>query len=290
MHDYRDAGGRARIAGASLEVSNAWSSYRGDRAPGAGASSDAWSRCRSRASPGSTDLQEEGERLMSEKPYLVRNWKRVCSGMGRRVCCLPVVPARMILTKWRTPPWSRTAMAAEITTSRPIPIMADWDFSTPGTLSPRMTCTVIQAPESVTTGGRVVTVIQIADIPATVIRVTALVCYGSDGPVTRSYSLPAHAGAPNSVVAADRAYIRQLEERIRKLENANKQSLPAYGERLNGSSWPSSNAAQSVYKTPAAGQFGQPTYPAAASSRGSHSEYPVFQPSYGGPPMYRFRQ
>jgi hypothetical protein len=118
--------------------------------------------------------------------------------------------------------------------------------------------------------------------------------YGSGsgyGPVTRSYSLPAHTGTPNSVVAADRAYIRQLEERIRKLENAvNKQSLPAYGERLNSSAWPSSNAAQPLYKAPAAGQFGQPTYPLAESSRGSHSEYPVFQPSYGGTPMYRFRQ
>jgi len=111
------------------------------------------------------------------------------------------------------------------------------------------------------------------------------------GPVTRSYSLPAYTGTPNSAVAADRAYIRQLEERIRKLENAvNKQSLPAYGERLNSSAWPSSNAAQPLYKAPAAGQFGQPTYPPAESSRGSHSEYPVFQPSYGGTPMYRFRQ
>ena len=118
--------------------------------------------------------------------------------------------------------------------------------------------------------------------------------YGSGsgyGPVTRSYSLPAYTGTPNSVVAADRAYIRQLEERIRKLENAaNKQSLPAYGERLNSPAWPSSNAAQPVYKTPAAGQFGQPAYPPAASSRGTHSEYPVFQPSYDGPPTYRFRQ
>jgi len=111
------------------------------------------------------------------------------------------------------------------------------------------------------------------------------------GPVTRSYSLPPYTGTANSVVAADRVYIRQLEERIRKLEKAvNKQSLPAYGERLNSSAWPSSNAAQPLYKAPATGQFGQPTYPPAESSRGSHSEYPVFQPSYGGTPMYRFGQ
>jgi hypothetical protein len=115
--------------------------------------------------------------------------------------------------------------------------------------------------------------------------------YGSGyGPISRSYSLPACTGTSNAAVEADRAYIRQLEERIRKLENANKQSLPAYGERLNSPSWPSSNASQPVYKTPGAGQFGQPTYPPAESSRGSHSEYPVFQPSYGGTPMYRFRQ
>jgi hypothetical protein len=110
------------------------------------------------------------------------------------------------------------------------------------------------------------------------------------GPVTRSYSLPPSAGVPNSSAAADRAYIRQLEERIRKLENANKQSLPAYGERLNGSGWPSFNAGQPAYQAPATGQFGQPNYPATGPSRGSHSEYPTFQPSYGGPPTYQFRQ
>ena len=117
--------------------------------------------------------------------------------------------------------------------------------------------------------------------------------YGSGygyGPVTRSYSLPGYNGAPNPAAAADRAYIRQLEERIRKLENANKKSLSAYGERLNSSAWPSFNAAQPAYEAPSAGQFGQPIYPGGASSRGSHSEYPVFQPSYGGPPIYKFRQ
>jgi hypothetical protein len=115
--------------------------------------------------------------------------------------------------------------------------------------------------------------------------------YGSGyGPITQSYSLPAYSGTPNAAAAADRAYIRQLEERIRKLENANKQSLPPYGERSNSPSWSSSSAAQPMSKVPAASQFGQPTYPPAASSRGSHSEYPVFQPSYGGTPMYRFRQ
>ncbi len=114
--------------------------------------------------------------------------------------------------------------------------------------------------------------------------------YGGYGPVTRSYYSPAYAGAPDSAAAADRAYIRQLEERIRKLENANKQSLPAYGEQLSSPALPAFNAAQPVYEAPAAGQFGQPNYPGKASPRGSHSEYPTYQPSYQVPPTYQFRQ
>jgi hypothetical protein len=115
--------------------------------------------------------------------------------------------------------------------------------------------------------------------------------YGSDyGPITRSYSLPSYADVPNSSAAADRAYIKQLEERIRKLENANKQSMPAYVERSNNPAMSSFSADQPAFVAPAAGQFGQPTYPGTGSSRGSHSEYPTFQPSFGGPPTYRFRQ
>jgi hypothetical protein len=115
--------------------------------------------------------------------------------------------------------------------------------------------------------------------------------YGSGyGPITRSYSSPPYAGAPNSTAAADRAYIRQLEERIRKLENANKQSLPAFGEQLSSPALPAFNAAPPVYEAPAAGQFGQPNYPGKSSPRGSHSEYPTYQPSYQVPPTYQFRQ
>ena len=110
------------------------------------------------------------------------------------------------------------------------------------------------------------------------------------GPITRSYSLPAYGGEPHTSAAADRAYIRQLEERIRKLENASKQSLPAYGERPNSPAMSSFSAPQPAYEAPAAGQFGQPGYPGTASPRGGYSEYPTFQPSYGGPPTYRFRQ
>jgi hypothetical protein len=115
--------------------------------------------------------------------------------------------------------------------------------------------------------------------------------YGSSyGPITRSYSSPAYTGAADSTAAADRAYIRQLEERIRKLENANKQSLPFYGQRSNNPAMSSFSAGQPAYEAPAAGQFGQSTYPATGSPAGSSSEYPTYQPSYGSPPMYRFRQ
>jgi len=111
------------------------------------------------------------------------------------------------------------------------------------------------------------------------------------GPITRSYSLPSNGGTPNSTAASNRAYIRQLEERIRKLEMANQQQpMPAYGERMNTPAWPSVSPAQPAYEAPAAGQFGQqPAYPGAGTVRGGHSEYPTFQPSYGVPPTYQFR-
>lgn len=115
--------------------------------------------------------------------------------------------------------------------------------------------------------------------------------YGGYGPVTRGYSSPSYDTAPNPA-AANRAYIRQLEERIRKLELANKQrQLPPYGERPNPQSWPSFTPAQPGHAPPAAGQFGQqPAYPTGGSADyGGHSEYPTFQPSYGVPPTYQFR-
>ncbi len=92
-----------------------------------------------------------------------------------RVYYLPVAQAHIILTIWRIPTWGWTAMAAEITTALPILVMAVWDFSTPDMRSPRMTCMVIRAPESVTSGEQAVTVIPITGIQDTVILVTVLV-------------------------------------------------------------------------------------------------------------------
>lgn len=112
------------------------------------------------------------------------------------------------------------------------------------------------------------------------------------GPGTRSASsYPPYGGTPNSGVAADRAYIRQLEERVRKLELANKQrQLPPYVGSPNTPSWPSLNPGQPGYEPPAAGQFGQqPAYSGSRSGYGGQSDYPTFQPSYGGPPTYQFR-
>jgi hypothetical protein len=117
--------------------------------------------------------------------------------------------------------------------------------------------------------------------------------YGSNpgngyGPITRGYSSPPYGGAPNSGSASDRVYIRKLEERIRKLELANKQQqLPPYGTPPTTPSWSSFNPA---YEPPAAGQFGQPPpYSGGGSGYGDQSEYPTFKPSYGGPPTYQFR-
>lgn len=113
------------------------------------------------------------------------------------------------------------------------------------------------------------------------------------GSATRSYAFPPSysGGVPNSSAAADRAYIRQLEERIRKLELANQQQqLPPYGVRPNVQSWTSFSPNQPGYEPPAAGQFGQrPARSGGGAGYGSHPDYPIFQPSYGGPPTYQFR-
>jgi hypothetical protein len=113
------------------------------------------------------------------------------------------------------------------------------------------------------------------------------------GSATRSPAFPPSygGGAPSSGVASDRAYIRQLEERIRKLELANKQQqLPPYGVRPNPQAWPSFSPTQPGYEPKAAGQFGQrPAHSGGGAGYGNHSDYPIFQPSYGGPPTYQFR-
>jgi hypothetical protein len=114
--------------------------------------------------------------------------------------------------------------------------------------------------------------------------------YPGYGSVTRRYYSPAYAGAPDATAAADRRYIRRLEERIRKLENANQQSQPAFGERLTSPVSPSFNAVLPAYEAPAAGQPGKSSYPGTGSPQGGYSEYPTFQPSYGGQPTYRFGQ
>ena len=105
----------------------------------------------------------------------------------------------------------------------------------------------------------------------------------------RGYYAP-RSGAPDSAPAADRNYIRRLEERIRKLENANKQSLPAYGVRYDNSPLPPYNGGHPGYEAPAAGYFGQPEIKGANPQGGNHTDYPTYQPTYGGQPTYQFRQ
>jgi hypothetical protein len=105
----------------------------------------------------------------------------------------------------------------------------------------------------------------------------------------RGYYTPS-SGAPESAPAADRGYIRRLEERIRKLENANKQSLPPYGERYGTSALPPYHGEQPGNEAPAASYFGQPQFKGAGSQGDSHTDYPTYQPTYAGQPTYQFRQ
>jgi hypothetical protein len=228
---------------------------------------------------------------MTEKPYSVRNWKRVCSGMAAGLLLAGSAGA------YDFDDMAEPSVVQEGYGGGDYYLAPDPDYGGLGLLDPGYAFSAYDVYGYPGSGVRDYGGVGGYGYPGRGFSSYGYPGYGTGhgygsgyGPVTRSYSLPAYTGTPNDVVAADRAYIRQLEERIRKLENANKQSLPAYAERLNSPAWPSSNAAQPVYKAPAAGQVGQPAYPPAASSRGSHSEYPVFKPSYGGAPTYRFRQ
>jgi hypothetical protein len=213
---------------------------------------------------------------MPEEPYTSRNWKRVCSAMMAAGLLLAGAAGAYDVDDMADPSaWQyRYGGAASYPANDP-------DYGGLRLLDP----------------GYAFSVYDVYGYPGSGVRDYGgaggygYPAHGSGyGPIARSYSLPAYGDALNSAAAAERVYIRQLEERIRKLEAANKQSLPAYGERSNSPVMSSFSTAQPAYVAPAASQFGQPNYPGTASPHGGYSEYPTFQPSYGGPPMYRFRQ
>ena len=115
---------------------------------------------------------------------------------------------------------------------------------------------------------------------------------GNGRGVRGSYA-PPYDGS-GSVPAANLEYIRQLEERVRKLEKANEQtneqSLPPYNGNYSQPAFPSYPGNQSVFEAPGAGYPGQPGHRSSGSRTGSKGEYPTYQPRYGGPPTYQFRQ
>lgn len=101
-------------------------------------------------------------------------------------------------------------------------------------------------------------------------------------------------GDSGSVPAANLEYIRQLEERVRKLEKANEQTneqtLPPYKGKYSQPVFPPYPGNQSAYEAPGAGYPGQPGHRSPGSRAGGNGEYPIYQPRYGGPPTYQFRQ
>jgi hypothetical protein len=112
--------------------------------------------------------------------------------------------------------------------------------------------------------------------------------YGYGPGAYDDYMPPSSASADSR--ALDQRYIRQLEERIRKLEKASQGSLPSYSER--SSQWAVSPypGKQPSFEAPGAGYAGQSGNPWSGAWQDSQGEYPTYQPSYGGPPAYRFRQ
>jgi hypothetical protein len=224
---------------------------------------------------------------MMEKPYTARNWKRVCSGMAAVAMLLAGTAGAYDVDEMADPSaWPDGYGGGDYYRS------ADPEYGGLGLLDPGYAFSAYDVYGFPGSGVRDFGGAGGYGYPGHGVSGYGYPGYGYGsgyGPITRSYSLPPYASVPNSA-AAERAYIRQMEQRIRKLENANKQSLPAYGDRLNNPAMTSFSTGQPAYEAPAAGQYGQPNYPATGSPRGNHPEYPTFQPSYGGQPTYRFRQ
>ena len=115
--------------------------------------------------------------------------------------------------------------------------------------------------------------------------------YPGYGYGTGAYDYPAGPyGESASARDADRRYIRQLEERIRKLEKASREPQPFYGGRSGQWVFSPSTGKQPAYQAPAAGYSGQSGNPWLDSLRKSQGEYPTYQPNYGASPAYRFGQ
>jgi hypothetical protein len=233
-----------------------------------------------------TGSQEGGERLMLEKPVTARNWKQVFSGMVAAGLLLAGTAAAYDVNDMADPSaWQEGYGGGDSYPAN------DPDYGGLQLLDPGYAFSAYDVYGYPGSGVRDYGGAGGYGYPGQGFSGYGYPGLGSGyGPITRSYSSPPYSGAPNSTVASDRAYMRQLEERIQKLEDANKQSLPAYGGRSNNPAMSSFSTGQPVYEAPAAGQFGRPNYPGAGSPRGSYSEYPTFQPSYGGPPTYQFRQ
>ena len=233
-----------------------------------------------------TGSQEGDERLMLEKPFAARNWKQVLSGIIAAGLLLSGTAAAHDVSDMADPSAWQEGYGSE--DSYPA---NDPDYGGLRLLDPGYAFSAYDVYGYPGSGMRDYGGAGGYGYPVQGYSDYGYPGYGSlYGPITRGYTSPSYSGAPNSSAAADRAYIRQLEERIRKLEEANKQSLPAYDERPKNPAMSSFSTGQPVYQAPAAGQFGRPNYPGAGSPRGSYSEYPTFQPSYGAPPTYQFRQ
>jgi hypothetical protein len=101
-------------------------------------------------------------------------------------------------------------------------------------------------------------------------------------------------GESGSIPAANLEYIRQLEERVRKLEKANQQTneqtLPPYNGKYSQPAFSPYPGNQSAYEAPGAGYPGLPAHRSSGTRAGGNGEYPTYQPRYGGPPTYQFRQ
>jgi hypothetical protein len=108
------------------------------------------------------------------------------------------------------------------------------------------------------------------------------------GPDSRGYYASSYSD-PGASRAADQRHIRQLEERIRKLEQASQQPLPPYREASSQTTF-TFPASKSTYEAPTADNEGESVYQWPGSRPAGHTEYPTYQPSYGSPPTYQFRQ
>jgi predicted nucleic acid-binding Zn ribbon protein len=230
--------------------------------------------------------QEQDDQIMSKEPDRVRNNMRVCSGPA---CAALLLSGAAVVVHADDTPDSSAWPADDSGRG----YYGYSDYGVPGYLDPGYAATL----GTINTG-------PLYGIGGYGLYGHGWGGYGYPGYGLSGYGYPGYGygigaydnyasryGESAASRAVDQRYIRQLEERIRKLEKASREPRPFYGARASQWTLSTYPGNQPSFGAPEGGYAGQSSgNPWSRSWQDSQGEYPTYQPSYGSPPAYRFRQ